>query len=152
MVGWVLVIALLGAGGLAIVANWSVRHRAGSSLPQTDSAIRGDLQSAMELAGQMTMPTARDEAYAKIVRRALEPHDYEYACRAADQMTMMSSKDQTLGTIVDDAIKMGQRAWARHAAEMMMMPTNRDAALKRILDAPTASAGSAAGSADRASE
>jgi hypothetical protein len=128
------VIALIGAGALAIVANWSMRHRAGGSLPPTSSAIRGNLDSAMELAGQMTMPNARDEAYAKIVRRALEPHDYEYACRAADQMTIMNSKDQTLGTIVDDAIKAGQRAWARRAAELMVMPNNRDAALKRILD------------------
>jgi hypothetical protein len=146
------VIALLGAGGLAVVANWSVRHRAGSSLPPTNSAIRGDLESAIELAGQMTMPNARDEAYAKIVRRALEPHDYEFACRAAEQMTIVNTKDQTLGTIVDDAIKTGQRAWARHAAEFMVTPTNRDAALKRILDAPIASGGSASGSAERASE
>jgi hypothetical protein len=129
------VIAMIVAGGIAILANWAVRHRAGSSLPATNSAIRGDLDSAMELAGQMTMANVRDEAYAKIVRRALEPHDYEYACRAAEQMTMANSKDQTLGTIVDDAIETGQRAWARHAAEMMIMPTNRDAALKRILDA-----------------
>jgi hypothetical protein len=139
VVGWVVVIALLGAGALAIVANWSVRHRTGNSLPPTNSAIRVDLESAMELAGQMTMPTARDEAYAKIVRRALEPHDYEYACRAAEQMTIVNSKDQTLGTIVDDAIKTGQRAWARHAAEMMTMPSSRDAALKRILDASSSS-------------
>jgi hypothetical protein len=117
------------------ITGLTARRSSRPDLPPTNSAIRGDLDAALELTSRMSLPNMRDDAYAQIVRRALEPHDYEYACRAAERMTLSGSKDQALAAVVDDAIKTGQRAWARHAAEMTSLPGNRDAALKRILDA-----------------
>ena len=99
------------------------------------SAHSQALIEAHDVAGNMTSATARDDAFADIVKRALAKHDYEYACQVANEMTMSNARDKSLKEILEDTLKSHETHWAKVAAESMIQTQDRDAALRRIMDA-----------------
>jgi hypothetical protein len=127
-------VLLVLAVAVAVSLMYVKSHRALNLTPERQRLIQ-----AYDVASRMTLPTARDEAYADVVGRALREHDFEYACEVSGDMTMPTPKDKCLRDIVEEALSAHQNAWASRAAEEMVMPTARDAALKRIMEGAVAS-------------
>lgn len=128
---WVLWgLSLLLIGAIAITALKHSSRRSAALTPQ-----RQALMEARDLASRMTVPIARDDAYADIIHRALSEHDFESACQLAEAMSIPTLKDKSLLEIVDQALKEREPTWATRAAEQMTVPASRDDALKKIKDA-----------------
>ena len=123
----VLVLAL-GGGLLTISGN----SRTAST---TSHGARSDLIQARALAARMYNPSARDEAYADVIKRAIAQHEFEFACSIGGELTLADNRDKSLQLIVEEALKSQQPKWATHATEYMVTPGKRDAALKRIMEA-----------------
>ncbi len=123
-----ILLAVLAAGAAFILT--SSRKTARVATPE-----RRTLVEAHDVAVQMTIPSARDDAYAVIVHRALAQHDFEYACQLGGEMSIPSNKDECLLAVVQEALKLNQRDWATRAAGEMVNPSNRDDAFRKILDA-----------------
>jgi len=96
---------------------------------------RRPLMEGRDVAARMTLASDHDEAYAKLIHRALAIHDFEYACELAGEITMSQSKDQSLLEIVNAALAAHEPQWASRAADQIVMSQDRDLALKKILDA-----------------
>jgi hypothetical protein len=132
---WVLVISasLVVLAALAITIGLvSSRDSATAKFPTTPQ--RQALMDARDLAAKMTVPIARDEAFAEVIHRALAEHDFEYACQLGNEMSIPTLKDKSLLEIVDEALKGHQTLWANRAADLMVVATNRDAAFRKIMD------------------